>query len=595
MTSLVALRALLFAGELLAGSIFVMALAWIFAAQKRASARHLAWAGAFGAALILPLFLATIPSPLHILLPAAPETIPVQVLSEAASATTLPAPADSGITLDPATIAFGLAALWLLGIVILSIRFAASAFCLALLRRGSKPFALAPEDMPRVAATRRECELRISESENGPITWGVFRPVVLLPRTAVTWPRERLHAVLLHELAHIRRRDGLTQVLSLFVCMLYWPNPFVWLGARALRREAEIAADDSVLLAGVKPSSYAGELLALAAEFRMRAPAVSALSLFMAAPSALEARVESVLEPTSLRMGVTNMDVIRIAGLGIVAAGAIAFACPSLAQDSRPAPVETAPLAPVAPAVPTAPESAPLPEVPAVPAVPAIPASPATPVIYEWQDGHLHRHHLTAADRARIHAEVARAQREARKAIERVRPQIEKAMADAKIGEETARAVREAQPEIDAAVAKATREAQEAVERAKPDVQRALADAKIGEQAAEAVRAAAPEIDRAMDEAMANVDSRKVRIEVNRALAEAQREVARAHIDERVSERVNAALERAQRKVDADTERAEAREEHASMREKDKDAGEDKRQSVDEDDGNDDSSSDDGK
>jgi beta-lactamase regulating signal transducer with metallopeptidase domain len=544
MTPLFALRSLLFAGELLAGSMLIVALAWLFAWQKRASARHLAWAGAFGALLLLPLLAAIMPSPLRILLPAPSEAIPVQSLSAAASATTLPAPGDSAITLDPANVALALGALWLAGIAVLSLRFAFSAVCLAALRRSSRPFALAPEDLPRIAATRRECELRLSESENGPITWGIIRPVILLPRNAVFWPRERLHAVLLHELAHIRRRDSFVQVLSLFVCTLYWPNPFVWLGARALRRDAEMAADDAALLAGVKPSTYAGELLALADEFRTRTPAFPALSLFMAAPSALEARVESVLEPTTLRTGVTTMDVIRITGLGFIAAGAIAFACPSLAQDtqSMPAPVESAPLPPAAPSAPQSPEAPPAPEAPVAP-------QPAAPPPAPMKHIHVHVHGLTQADRERVHTAIVRAQREAREAVARAKPEIERAVAQARSGEDAARAVREAQPEIDAAVARATREAQAAMDRARPAMEQAEADAKISEHAMEAVRAAEPTIDAAMDEAVSKYDSRKVRMQVDMALAQARQEIARAHIDERVQERVNKALDRAERKL----------------------------------------------
>jgi beta-lactamase regulating signal transducer with metallopeptidase domain len=547
MTPLFALRTLLFAGELLAGSMLIIALAWIFALQRRASARHVAWAGAFCAVLMLPLLAAIVPSPLRILLPAPPGAIPIQAIGDAASAATLPAPADSGIALDPTSIALGLGTLWLLGIMILSLRFAASAICLASLRRKSRPFALAPEDMPRIAAKRRECELRISDSETGPITWGLFQPVILLPRTAMFWPRERLHAVLLHELAHIRRRDSFAQALSLFVCTLYWPNPLIWLGARALRRDAEMAADDAALLAGVKPSTYANELLALAAEFRMRTPAVSALSLFMASPSALEARVESVLEPTALRTGVTTMDVIRIAGLSFVAAGAIAVACPSLAQDEQTTQsVETAPLPPLAPPAPLAPQVPPALDAPVAPEAPVAPPAPS---IDAAAVKHHHVHGLTRADRERIHSAILRAQREAREAVARARPEIERAIAEARTGEEAARSAREAQPEIDAAVANAAREAHEAVASIKPEMERAVAEAKISEHAMEVAREAEPAIDAAWDRAIAKYDSHKVKMQVDRALAEARAEIARAHIDARIEERVNDALARAEQKL----------------------------------------------
>ena len=109
--------------------------------------------------------------------------------------------------------------------------------------------------------------------------------------------------MLLHELAHIRRRDCLTQMLSLIACAVYWPNPLMWIGARALRCEAEISADDAVIASGVKQSAYAGELLLLASEFRGRR---ALTGVAMAAPTSLEARIKSVLAPNQLRKGPTR-------------------------------------------------------------------------------------------------------------------------------------------------------------------------------------------------------------------------------------------------------------------------------------------------
>jgi hypothetical protein len=291
-----------------------------------------------------------------------------------------------------------------------------------------------------------------------------------------------------------------------------------------------MAADDSVLVAGVKPSSYAGELLQLAREFQTRAPALSALSLFMAAPSALEARVESVLEPTSLRTGVTKMDVVKMVGLALVSAGAIAFACPSLAQEEQsappPPPVENAPMPPAAPAVPPASPALPASEIPAMPAAPAAP--PALVVRSAAYHEHVH------INRKCIQSAIRKAEREARLAIERARPQMERAASDERAGEAAMRAVRAMQPEIDAAVARATREASEAMARARPEMERAIAQERISEKAMLAVRAARPQIDAAVNEGVEN----------------ARNELAKAHIDAKIEARVNEALQRAQQKLD---------------------------------------------
>ncbi|HWE07655.1 MAG TPA: M56 family metallopeptidase [Rhizomicrobium sp.] len=355
MTELIALRALLFAGELLAGSAVILSFAWGLAAQRSASARHLTWAGAFGALLALPVLMAIFPSAFHLLLPAPPR-LPLVQTFDVVEMAALPAPPPGGFSFDAPNIALALGTLWIAGVCAAAARLTVAAFCLSALRRRSRLFALPPQALPKVTATHRECELRLSERDVGPIAWGLFRPVILLPESATVWPRDRLHSALLHELAHIRRRDWAVQALAHLVCALYWPNPLVWIGAKNLRREAEIAADDAVIVSGVRPSSYAGELLELAAEFRVRRPlALANMALFMAELSALEARVESVLAPTSLRTGVTSMDVVKIASAGLFAAAAIAFACPSLAQDAQTAPVTTAPLAPSPPDAPPPP------------------------------------------------------------------------------------------------------------------------------------------------------------------------------------------------------------------------------------------------
>jgi beta-lactamase regulating signal transducer with metallopeptidase domain len=539
MSSLFTLREFLFAGELFAGSALIMVAAWLAATHQAASVRHLAWLGAFGTALALPLFAAFMPSPFRILL-AAPEPPPLSSLSNASIAPMPEIPAASGFSLEPSTIALALAALWLAGVCVVALRFAIGMACLASLKRRSRLFALAPDDLPQIASARRECELRLSNSEHGPVTWGIFRPVILLPKTAIFWPRERLHAVLLHELAHIRRRDSLAQALSLLVCALYWPNPLVWFAARRLRREAEIAADDAAIVSGIKPSAYAGELLQLATEFRTHAPAFSSLS--MAAPSSLEARVKSVLAPTSLRSGVTSMDVMKISGIGLIAAAAIAFACPSLAQDEPATPPpppsavtsETLPPPDAPPALPARPAEMSVPTPPALPAPAELASPPPLPALAPLPSHvEIDTREMTKAQRAemkKMRIEIEHAKREAHEAIERAKPDIERAERQARMSsEEAMRAVHEAQPQIDAAMVE--------VRKSRPEIEAALAKAQ-------------PEIDEALE---------KVRVEL-----------AKAHLDANVQVRVNEALKRAEIRIDAvkarEANRAERHEVHIEER-----------------------------
>src|SRR5258705_13236165 len=96
------------------------------------------------------------------------------------------------------------------------------------------------------------------------MTWGLWLPVILLPRDAQDWDAARRRVVLLHELAHIARGDYLTQWLVLVGCALSWFNPLVWKTARQSVSEREQASDDLVLSAGIHSTDYAGHLLEIA-------------------------------------------------------------------------------------------------------------------------------------------------------------------------------------------------------------------------------------------------------------------------------------------------------------------------------------------
>src|SRR5262249_49013995 len=113
---------------------------------------------------------------------------------------------------------------------------------------------------------RREQGVRVlmSDAVSSPATTGIFRPVVLVPRGALAWSEERWRVVLLHELAHVRARDCLVNLIAQIVCAVHWFDPLAGIAARRLRRERELAADERVVFAGEKASSYAEHLVAIA-------------------------------------------------------------------------------------------------------------------------------------------------------------------------------------------------------------------------------------------------------------------------------------------------------------------------------------------
>lgn len=125
-----------------------------------------------------------------------------------------------------------------------------------------------------------------------PGCWGVFRPVVLLPAASDRWNAARLRAVILHETAHVERRDPLFLALAQLACALHWVNPVAWRIQRALLRDGEAICDDRVICSGVARRDYARILLAIAAEYHS-APRVALLTM---ARGGLSHRITDLLD-----------------------------------------------------------------------------------------------------------------------------------------------------------------------------------------------------------------------------------------------------------------------------------------------------------
>lgn len=111
---------------------------------------------------------------------------------------------------------------------------------------------------------RRKIDLRYSDLNTSPSTWGAFRPVILLPARALQWPDHLIQSTVLHELAHIKRYDWLVQQITRCVCAVYWINPLCWVAARQLFANAETACDDMAINAGVRNVHYARNLVDVA-------------------------------------------------------------------------------------------------------------------------------------------------------------------------------------------------------------------------------------------------------------------------------------------------------------------------------------------
>ncbi len=128
-----------------------------------------------------------------------------------------------------------------------------------------------------------------------PFVFGLWRPTILVPIVWANWPASRKRAVLLHELAHVQRRDLIWQFLASGVTALWWFQPLCWYNRRSLRSECEAACDALAIESGLRASEYAAELLAIAEQIRSR-PSYRFAAIAMAERRDLQRRICTILQ-----------------------------------------------------------------------------------------------------------------------------------------------------------------------------------------------------------------------------------------------------------------------------------------------------------
>jgi beta-lactamase regulating signal transducer with metallopeptidase domain len=220
---------------------------------------------------------------------------------------------------------------------------------------------------------RRRPRLLTSSRAAAPMTWGYWRPAIVLPACAQDWSEEQRRNVLLHELEHVRRGDVCTQAMAQLACVLLWMHPLPWIAAGRMRLERERACDDRVLLAGSRASTYAGHLLEMARSLRSSSP-VELATVGMARRAQLGERVQSLLEfPARPR-------ILGPRGRALALTLALLLVGPLAILEAAPRETPTAPAAPTAPR-PGEPRIVEAPPAPALApsAVPRAPAPPSLP------------------------------------------------------------------------------------------------------------------------------------------------------------------------------------------------------------------------
>ncbi len=163
----------------------------------------------------------------------------------------------------------------------------------------------------------RAVPVRLCPAVSIPLVAGTFRPRILLPPGARSWPSPCREAVLLHELAHVKRRDVLVQTLAQLACCAFWPNPLAWVLERRLFLERERAADDVALGLGVDPADFAERLLAMLERTRAERGRLW-VGTAMAEGSDFKERILSLLNPAARRRGARKAFLAALAAVACI-------------------------------------------------------------------------------------------------------------------------------------------------------------------------------------------------------------------------------------------------------------------------------------
>jgi beta-lactamase regulating signal transducer with metallopeptidase domain len=303
--------------------ILLLALGMTVVMQRAsAGARHLVWLVTVAALLFVPALTAWGPLPLRVL-PARPsvsdhsssirgsKSLDTKAI-ESDEAGIAPPSAATGVTLSGsvATAAISESALktgisilfliWAAVVLVIAVSLGYAAFVVRQIVNRARPLDTADwlnplwEVSDRLALDEPPRLLR-SEDAKMPFACGLFSPTIVLPAECDSWSLDRRRAVLLHELAHVRRHDLIGHTLGRLACAVYWFHPLVWTAAKQLRSESERACDDLALACGARAADYAEHLLDIVTS--VRRDSTPSVALAMARRKEFEGRMLAILDP----------------------------------------------------------------------------------------------------------------------------------------------------------------------------------------------------------------------------------------------------------------------------------------------------------
>ncbi|WP_310604147.1 M56 family metallopeptidase [Anaerosporobacter sp.] len=162
---------------------------------------------------------------------------------------------------------------------------------------------------------KRQITIRQSSRISTPLTYGVFRPVILMPKSTEWNNTKSLQYVLAHEYVHIRRLDALTKLILTAGLCVHWFNPLVWVMYILANRDIELSCDESVVrfFGEENKSTYARTLISMEENRSDLPPLYNSFS-----KNAIEERVTAIMKIKKTSLIAICVAVALVTGITIV-------------------------------------------------------------------------------------------------------------------------------------------------------------------------------------------------------------------------------------------------------------------------------------
>lgn len=168
------------------------------------------------------------------------------------------------------------------------------------------------EQWLKIHKLKRPLCIKQSEKVDAPLTYGIFRPVIVMPKDTDWDNVKQIEYTLLHEYVHICRFDTVIKLISSLALCVHWFNPFVWVMYILFNRDIELSCDESVVrrLGLAERSAYAKMLISMEARKSGLLPFYNSFSR-----NSIEQRIKAIMKTKKLTVGIFAVSAVIIVAM----------------------------------------------------------------------------------------------------------------------------------------------------------------------------------------------------------------------------------------------------------------------------------------